>query len=236
MTISRWSSPIPQTSVWPVWGSVVTRIVGSSLPSLARAAWSLPCSTLHRGSTVTEMTGSGNVIDSRTIGPVLGAERVAGREALHRPHGHDVAGEDLLDLFPLVGVHLEEARYPLLLVLDRIVEDRPGVGFARIDPEKGQRAHEAVVLELEDQRREGLVVGAAARLGLARPGVVPGDRRNVGRGGQIVDDGVEERLDPLVAEGGAVEHGHDPAGDRRLADGPPDVFGRRRRGLRDTSP
>ena len=155
--------------------------------------------------------------------PVLGAQRVAGGQALHRAHGHDVAGEDLFDFLPLVGVHLQEAGDALLLVLGRVVEDRSGVGLARVDPEIGQVAQVGVVLDLEDEGGEGVVVGGPPGFGLAGLGVEALDGRDVGRGGQVVDDGVEEGLDALVAEGGAVEDGHDPAGQGGPADGPLDL-------------
>ena len=40
-------------------------------PMRPRSCWSLACSTRDLGSTVTEITGSGNLIDSRTIGRFL---------------------------------------------------------------------------------------------------------------------------------------------------------------------
>ena len=66
--ISRCSSPMPAISVWPVSSSVVTRNVGSSSASRASAVPSLSWSAFDLGSTATEITGSGNVIDSSTIG------------------------------------------------------------------------------------------------------------------------------------------------------------------------
>ena len=66
--ISRWSSPMPPISVWPVSSSDETRKVGSSSARRARPAPSLSWSAFDFGSTATWMTGSGKVIDSSTIG------------------------------------------------------------------------------------------------------------------------------------------------------------------------
>ena len=74
--ISRCSSPIPEMSVCPVSSSVATRKVGSSSARRCRPVPSLSWSPFDFGSTATEMTGSGNVIDSSTIG-AFSAESVS---------------------------------------------------------------------------------------------------------------------------------------------------------------
>ena len=61
---------MPAMSVWPVSSSVRTRNVGSSSASRWRPAPSLSWSPFVFGSIATEITGSGNVIDSSTIGAV----------------------------------------------------------------------------------------------------------------------------------------------------------------------
>ena len=66
--ISRCNSPIPLRIVCPVSSSVFTRSVGSSSTSLAIAIPILSTSACVLGSTATEITGSGKVIDSNTIG------------------------------------------------------------------------------------------------------------------------------------------------------------------------
>ncbi len=68
--ISRCSSPIPEMSVCPVSSSVRTRKVGSSSDSRCSPLPSLSWSPFVFGSTATEITGSGKVIDSSTIGAV----------------------------------------------------------------------------------------------------------------------------------------------------------------------
>ena len=54
------------------------------------------------------------------------------------------------------------------------------------------------------------------------------DRRHVEGARQVVDDGVEQRLDALVLERGAAEHGHDREVERRGADRAPEHVRRHR--------
>ena len=54
---------------------------------------------------------------------------------------------------------------------------------------------------------------------------MPVDGREVERGGQVVDDGVEQGLHALVLERGAAEHGHDLAGDGGVAQRVAEVVG-----------
>ena len=67
---------MPEIRVCPVSSSVVTRKVGSSSASRERPVPSLSWSAFDLGSTATEMTGSGKVIDSSTIG-ALSADSVS---------------------------------------------------------------------------------------------------------------------------------------------------------------
>ncbi len=73
---------MPSISVCPVSSFVRTRKVGSSSARRASAAPILSWSARVFGSIETEMTGSGKVIDSSTIGFVRVAERVAGERLL----------------------------------------------------------------------------------------------------------------------------------------------------------
>jgi hypothetical protein len=137
---------------------------------------------------------------------LLVAERVAGGRRLEADRGGDVAGVDFLDLFALVGVHLQQAADALGLALGGVDHRGARGQRARVDAEERELADERVGHDLERQRRERfLVVGRALdhRLFL-RIRVDAGDRRNVERRRQVVDDGVEHRLDTLVLERGAA--------------------------------
>ena len=73
----------------------------------------------------------------------------------------DVAGEHLGDVVAMVGVHLQDAADPLLLVLARVVHIRARLERAGVHPEVGELAHEGIGHDLEGDGREGLVVVGA---------------------------------------------------------------------------
>ena len=56
------------------------------------------------------------------------------------------------------------------------------------------------------------------RADLVAVGLDAHDGRHVERRRQVVDDGVQQRLDAFVLEGGAAEHRRDADVERRLAD------------------
>ena len=95
------------------------------------------------------------------------AQGVAGEGVLESDRGGDVAGVDGLDLFAVIGVHLEDAADPLLLALGGVEHVRAGLERARVDPEVGQLADVRVGGDLEGQGAERLaVVGRAHDLGV----------------------------------------------------------------------
>ena len=66
------------------------------------------------GSTASAMTGAGKLIDSSTTG-IFGSQMVSPVVTFLRPTAAAMSpGVDLLDLFTLVGVHLQEAADALL--------------------------------------------------------------------------------------------------------------------------
>ena len=90
------------------------------------------------------------------------AERVTGGGVLEADGRDDVAGEDGVLVFAVVGVHLEEAADALLLVLGR-VEHRAARGeLAGVDAEVGELADVGVAHDLERERGERLVVVGVA--------------------------------------------------------------------------
>ena len=122
--ISRCSSPIPEISVWPVSRLTLTRKDGSSRASLASDSPSLSWSALVFGSIAIWMTGSGNSIDSSTIG-CAGSHSVSPVVVSRRPTGADVAGEDFFDFLALVGVHLDQRPMRSRLSLVELSTDDP---------------------------------------------------------------------------------------------------------------
>ena len=83
---------MPEMMVCPVSWSFRMRKVGSSSESRTSASDILSVSALVLGSTATEMTGSGNVIDLQDDRDVGVAHGVTGEGVLETHDGDDVAG------------------------------------------------------------------------------------------------------------------------------------------------
>ena len=144
------------------------------------------------------------------------AERVARARLGEADARDDVAGVRLVERLLLGGVHAEEAGDALLLV-DRGVEHLGAeLHRARVDAdERDLAAGLRVVHDLEREAAERLVVADLALL----VGVVLRNRRaRVERGGKILADAVEERLDALVLERRAAERGRNGAREAALAE------------------
>ena len=82
--------------------------------------------------------------------------------------------------------------------------------------------------DLEGERRERLVERGPPRKLVLGARVDPVDRRHVERARQVVDHGVEQRLDALVLEGRSAEHRRDRDVERRLAQCAPEHLRRDR--------
>ncbi|KAG0930405.1 hypothetical protein G6F31_017047 [Rhizopus arrhizus] len=98
--------------------------------------------------------------------------RVAGGDVLDADRRGNVAGVDLGDLAPLVGVHLQDAAQPFLLALDRVEDRIARLHHAGVNAEEHQLPDEGVRHDLEGQRRERLV-----------------QKQHFGAGGQRAHDG-----------------------------------------------
>jgi len=136
-----------------------------------------------------------------------------------------------LDVFAVVGVHLQDAADALLFAFDRVEDHIAGIQHAGIDAEEHQLAEERVGHDFEAERGERFTV-----IGLAhqRGGVVVGgrvraraaNRRHLDRARQVVNHAVQHRLHALVLERRAAEHRDDFVGERADADAFADVLGR----------
>src|SRR3954464_13921790 len=135
---------------------------------------------------------------------VGGGQRVAGDDLLDADARGDVAREDLLDLLAVVRVHHQDAPDPLGAAGRHVEDARARLELARVDAEIRELADARVGHDLEGQggERRAVVGGARllARLVRALDLDDAGDRRDVERARQVVEDGVEQRLDALVLE------------------------------------
>ena len=126
-----------------------------------------------------------------------------------------------------VGVHEQHATDPFSSTLHCIQDRGPALQDAGIDPEKGQRTDIGIVHDLEGQSGKRFVISAAAfdqTVGIRQHAA---NMRDIARGRQIIDDGVQQGLNALVLEGGTAQNRHEGAADRTGPDaGPEGIHGR----------
>jgi hypothetical protein len=149
---------MPEMMVWPDSSSVRTRNDGSS--------WARPAERDAHLFLVGLGLGLDGLRDHRLREHHLFERDDRGRVAQgfaggHFPQAHaggDVAGQDFLDLFTLVRVHLQDPADAFLLAADRVVDRVARLQHARVDTHEGQLADIRVGHQLERQRGELLVV------------------------------------------------------------------------------
>src|SRR5208283_718001 len=130
----------------------------------------------------------------------LVANRVACADALQANRGANVASENFADLFPLVGMHLQQPPNALTPATARVQNRISGLELARVNPNKRQLADERVSHDFESQRRERLFVVGFAKNLLPVVGIQAMRFGNVERRRQIIYDRIQQRLYPLVLE------------------------------------
>src|SRR3954470_13203196 len=153
---------------------------------------------------------------------VGGGQRVAGDDLLDADARGDVAGVDARDLLAVVRVHHEDAPDALRAARVDVQDARAGLELAGVDAEVCELADERVGGDLERQGGERRVVVGGPRvlprLVLALDLDGARDGRHVERARQVVEHGVEQRLDALVLERRAAEDRRHLEVERRLAD------------------
>ena len=147
------------------------------------------------------------------------AQGVAGRGVLEADNAADLAGVNLGDFLALVGVHLEQTADALTLALRGVEHVAARADVAGVDADEAQLADERVGHDLEGQRGERRFVAHRALDFLVGVRVEALDRRDIQRRRHVVDDGVEQELNALVAVRGAAQHSEEAAIDGALADG-----------------
>ncbi len=125
-------------------------------------------------------------------------ERGADLGGLHPGDGDDVTGRGTVDLGVAVGLDPQDAGDAFGAPGARVPHGVPLRDRAVVNAQVGEPTGPRGV-HLEDQGDQILAAGPRRR--------------------QVVDDGVEQRLDALVAVGGAAEHGHRLAFPGQVADG-----------------
>ncbi len=140
-------------------------------------------------------------------GVLAAAQGIAGGSGLQAQEGDDIAGVGFLQGFPLVGMHAQDAGHLLRGLLDGIVDFLAEFQGAGIDAHIGEPLA-LVHHDLEGQGGQRLVIFGRAALRLPGLGVLAHNRRHLGGIGQKILDALQQRLDALVAQGGAAVGGH----------------------------
>ena len=155
---------------------------------------------------------------------LLIAARIACRGVLHTDRSGDVAGINHVQIFPVIGVHLQDPSEALTGLL-RGVENggslRHGTG---VDAEEAELANEGIRRDLERQRckRRGVIGGTEGFLVGVRVDAV--DALLIERRRHIVDDRIQKLLHALVLVRGAAGNGDHAHADGGFADGRADLI------------
>ena len=132
---------------------------------------------------------------------MLDRDGVAGRKVLETHDGDDVSGRGTLQVFFLIGVHANQTTNALAAFGARVKNRSPGLYVAAVQTDKGQLSGVGVVHGFEGQAGQEIIRDLPGTFfsgeGLARHGSY---RRR-----KIVDHGIQERLDTLVAQGGSAQ-------------------------------
>ena len=142
----------------------------------------------------------------------LRAQRVPHLRALKLRDGHDVAGDDLLDVAAVLAAHHLEGADPLVLALLDVV-DVVAVGGkpAGVDADKGQLADVGVHHDLEAEGRKRVVQVRLHLDGLLA--LIRLDAADVHRGGEVIRDEVQHLRHPDVRRRRPRQDGHHAARD-----------------------
>ena len=95
-------------------------------------------SALVLGSTATEITGSGNTMDSRMIGAFFVAESIAGSGIFQTYCCCNITGINHVDFLTMVGMHLQDTANTLSLTFGRVVNVRTGAESTGVHTERKQ--------------------------------------------------------------------------------------------------
>src|SRR5437762_11118207 len=149
---------------------------------------------------------------------VFVAKRIAGCDVLNPDDRGDVAGITGLDVFPLVGLNLNQAADALALVCPRIV-NRVALGKrTTINTEKDQFPDEWIAPKFGSKRTEFSVIIRRRLDSFMCIGFHANRSRDIERAGQIVDDRIDQVLNAFVLESGTAHYRDKLVRDRLPAD------------------
>ena len=151
-------------------------------------------------------------------GMILITQSITSGGVLQTDNGSDITCVAAVDILAVVGVHLQDAAHTLLAVLHGVVDSSTCLNLTGVNTEVCQLTNERVGSDLEGQSGEGSVVGRRTGLLLFGLRVHALDVLDVGRGGHIVNDRIQQLLNAAVLVGRTTDHRHQSVGDGLLTD------------------
>jgi hypothetical protein len=130
---------------------------------------------------------------------LLFADGVARADVSQTHDGADVARQNFLDVFALIGVHLQQASDALVLLRARVHHRFARLQLSRVHADKRQLTDKRIGHDLERQRRKRILVVGLARDLLSVVGIQAVRLFGVERRGQIIDHRIEQRLHTLYS-------------------------------------
>ena len=126
------------------------------------------------------------------------AQRVAGDRVLHTYHSGNVSGIANINVFPIIGMHLQNTSETLFLLFDRVVRRFTRSDLTTVYAEKAEFSDIRIGHNLKCQRCKRTVVICRTFNFLTGIGICPLDGGNIQRRGHIINDGIQQLLYALV--------------------------------------
>src|SRR5699024_9668389 len=152
------------------------------------------------------------------------AQGIAGGGVLQTNSSSDIASVHLFNILTMVCVHLQDTDHTLVVVLHGVVNGRTSVYSTGIHTEEAQLTNEGVGGNLKGQSCEGSLIRRRTGLFFFGVGVDALNSGNIGGGGHIVDNCVQQRLHALVLIGSTAANGNHVLSDGRLTDAVLNLF------------
>ena len=149
---------------------------------------------------------------------LLVAEGIAGGGVLHTDSGSDIAGVNHVNIFPVIGMHLQDAAQTLLGALGAVQNGAALFQRTGVHTEVAQLADVGVGCDLERQSGEGCVIGSGTEVLFLSLGVHALDALLVQGRGHIVNNSIQDFLNTLVLIRGTADNGNHLVGNGSATD------------------
>ena len=133
-------------------------------------------------------------------------QRFAREGILEAERRGNVARVNFRHIFAPVREHPHHAPDAFLAILRGVEHRRTSRDHAGIHAEKSQPPDKGIGLNLEDQRGQRLIVGGMSFYGFVVLGINTLDGRNIERGRQVINHGIEQKLDTAITQRRTAQH------------------------------